>query len=166
MTMTEKKDKRRQSDGGTYLVIADTSPEFSVALNYAAHMARLHRGHVAMARIIEPQEFIGWGNIEKAAKAEARAKAEADMQTLAIRAKEETGITPSFILREGETQKEIVAIANGNPALSAIVLAASVTKGKPGPLVSYFTAKGLTEISVPVIIVPGHLKTEDLKKLN
>lgn len=164
--MAEKKDKRRQSDGGTYLIIADETPEFSVALSYAAHMARIHRGHVAMARIIEPSEFMGWGKIEKAAKEEARAKAETDMQAIATRVKEETGITPSLILREGDAKSEIVAIANGNPSLTAIVLGANTTKGKPGPLVSYFTAKGLTEVSVPVIIVPGHLKADDLKKLS
>ncbi len=163
--MAEKKEKRRLSDGGTYLIIADDTPEFSVALSYAAHMARIHRGHVAMARIIEPSEFVGWGKIEKAAKAEARVKAEADMQAMATRVKEQTGITPSFIIREGDTHKEIIAIANGNPALAALVLAASVTKGKPGPLVSYFSARGLTEVSVPVIIVPGHMKPEDMQKL-
>ncbi|MBU6235738.1 MAG: universal stress protein [Alphaproteobacteria bacterium] len=164
--MAEKKTRRRQSDGGTYLIIADDTPEFTVALNYAAHMARIHRGHVAMARIIEPSSFVGWGNIEKAAKEEARAQAEAEMQAKATRVKEETGITPSFIIREGDTHSEIIAIANGNPCLSAIVLAASTSKGKPGPLVAYFTAKGLTEISVPVIIVPGHLNMDDLRKLH
>lgn len=160
--MADKKHKRRQSDGGTYLVIADDTPEFSVALQYAAHMARLHRGHVAMARIIEPSQFIGWGKIEEAARAEAREQAEHDMQSLAARATEETGITPSLTLREGNINDEIIAIANGNPNLSAIVLAAGENSN---PLVSYFTAKGLARIAVPVIIVPGHLKVEELLRL-
>jgi hypothetical protein len=44
-------------------------------------------------------------------------------------------------------------------------LAASVDGGNAGPLISYFTAKGLTKISVPVIIVPGHMKAKELEKL-
>lgn len=164
--MAETKDKRRKNDGGTYLIIADDTPEFTVALNYAAHMARLHRGHVAMAHIIEPSVFIGWGKIEQAAKDEARAQAEVKMQDMASRVKDDTGIMPSFIIREGDTHKEIIAIANGNPNLCAIVLAANVEGGSAGPLINYFTAKGLTKVSVPVIIVPGHLKPEDLARLS
>ena len=163
--MAEKRERRRRSDGGTYLIIANDTPEFEVALNYAVHMAGLHHGHVAMARIIEPSDFVGWGNIQTAAKEEARAIAEKQLQATAAKVKEATGITPSLIIRESEPQTEIVAIANGNPSLSAIVLAASPIKGSTNPLVTYFTAKGLCKISVPVIIVPGHLESARVKKL-
>jgi hypothetical protein len=165
MIMTEKPDKRRKGDGGTYLVIADNTPEFEVALNYAVHMARLRRGHVAMARIIEPNDFIVWQGVDSAAREESRVKAEAELEALAGTVKEKTGITPSLIIREGERHNEIVAIAKGNPALVAIVLGASPGKGGPGPLVAYFTAKGISQIAIPVIIVPGHLQDEDIKKL-
>lgn len=157
--------RRREGDGGTYLVIADDTPEFLVALNYAVHMARLRRGHVAMARIIEPTVFIEWQGVESAARAEARTKAEKELEAIAGKVKLEAGIIPSLILREGDRHAEIVAIARGNPALVAIVLGASPDKGSPGSLVSYFTAKGISQIAVPVIIVPGHLKAEDVKKL-
>ena len=163
--MTQTHQKRREGDGGTYLVIADGTPEFQVALDYAVHMAALRRGHVAMARIIEPALFVEWQGVESAAREEARAKAEAELEALAGKVRTETGVTPSLIIREGDRHDEIVAIAKGNPALVAIVLGASIQKGSPGPLVSYFTAKGLTQITVPVIIVPGHLKPEDVKKL-
>jgi len=157
--------KKRQGDGGTYLVIADGSPEFQVALNYALHMAQIRRGHVALARIIEPVVFTEWQGVESAAREEARVKAETDLEALAGQAKLQSGITPSLIIREGDRHDEIIAIAKGNPALVAIVLGASLHKGSPGPLVSYFTAKGISQIAVPVIIVPGHLQLEDVNKL-
>lgn len=166
MTEEEVKSKRREGDGGTYLVIADGTPEFQVALNYALHMAKLRRGHVALARIIEPAIFVEWQGVESAAREEARVKAEIELEALAGQAKMQSGITPSLIIREGDRHNEIIAIAKGNPALVAIVLGASSThKGSPGPLVQYFTAKGISQIAVPVIIVPGHLKEEDVKKL-
>lgn len=164
--MSDKKDiKRREGDGGTYLVIADETPEFRVALSYAVHMARIRRGHVAMAKIIEPAEFIGWGAAEAAAREEARVKGEKDMERLSGIVKEKTGVTPSLIIREGDRHDEIVSIAKGNPAIVAVVLAASPSKSGPGPLVSYFTAKGLSQLAVPIIIVPGHLAIEDVDRL-
>lgn len=165
MTEAEVKNKRREGDGGTYLVIADGTPEFQVALNYALHMAKLRRGHVALARIIEPAVFVEWQGVESAAREEARIKAETELEALAGQAKMQSGITPSLIIREGDRHDEIIAIAKGNPALVAIVLGAALHKNAPGPLVQYFTAKGISQIAVPVIIVPGHLKDEDVKKL-
>lgn len=162
--MTEE-SKRREGDGGTYLVIADETQEFTVALNYAVHMAKLRRGHVAMARIIEPVVFTEWQGIESAAREEARIRAETEMEALAAKVNLESGFTPSLIIREGHKHDEIVAIAKGNPSLAAIVLGASLERGHPGPLVNYFTAKGISQITVPVIIVPGHLKDEDIRKL-
>jgi len=163
--MTLKEKKRREGDGGTYLVIADCTPEFEVALNYAVHMAHLRRGHVAMARIIEPATFMAWGGVESAAREEARAKAEIELEALAGKVKLDSGIIPSLIIREGDRHDEIIAIAKGNPALVAIVLGASPEKNTPGSLVSYFTAKGISKVAVPVIIVPGHLQNEDIRKL-
>lgn len=158
-------NKRREGDGGTYLVIADGSSEFEVALNYAVHLAKLRRGHVAMARIIEPMIFTEWQGIESAAREEARVRAETELEALAGKVKAETGLTPSLIIREGHKHDEIIAIAKGNPALVAVVLGASQERGNPGPLISFFTAKGLAQLAVPVIIVPGHLKADDIGKL-
>lgn len=155
---TDSSQKRRLDDGGTYLVIADDTPEFTLALNYAVRMARRHRGHVAMAKIIEPYQFTGWRSIQQDAKDEGRAKAEAELLALSQRIKEESGLTPTFLIREGNINQEIIAAIKGNPAISAFVLATSTTSGKPGPLVTYFSTKGLMEITVPVILVPGHVR--------
>ena len=163
--MTAQHGKRRKGDGGTYLVIADDSPEFAVALHYAVHMAKLRHGHVAIARIIEPATLIGWNSIDKAVKNEARMRAETDLQAIAAKVKSETGILPSLTLREGDARDEIVAIARANTTLAALVLATSTTYGKANPLVSYFTAKGISKMAVPVIIVPGHLDAETVEKL-
>jgi len=165
LALTQKKEKRRAGDGGTYMVIANDAPEFDVALNYAVHMAHIHQGHVALARIIEPSDFVGWGQIEQAAKNEARAKAEIELQSIATRVSNETGVTPSLTLREGNLHDEIIRIANSNKSLSGIVLATSVTPGRGDPLIAYFTAKGLAKLSVPIIIVPGHLDAVTVKKL-
>ena len=47
------KRKGRRGDGGVYLVVADESNEFNVALRYAARMAGNNRGRLGIAHAID-----------------------------------------------------------------------------------------------------------------
>jgi hypothetical protein len=49
-------------------------------------------------------------------------------------------------------------------SIRRLVLGAGVG-GTPGPLVSYFTGKGLSQLPVPLTIVPGGLTPEDIDRL-
>lgn len=156
--------KKRKGDGRTYLVLADDTPEFLVALRYAGKMAALRHGHLAVAKISEPTEFLGWGGVEEAVRQEVRDKAEKEMESLAQTVQLETGITPSLIIREGKRTEEIINICKGNPAICALILGASGEGNNP--MVHYFTAKGLAQVSVPVVVVPGNLSEEFLAGLS
>lgn len=160
--MTQAKRKRK-GDGRTYLVLADDSPEFLVALRYAGKLASIRHGHLAVAMITEPTEFLGWGGVEDAVRQEAREKAEREMEGLAQKVQVETGITPSLIIREGTRTDEIINICKGNPAICALILGASGEGNNP--MVHYFTAKGLSQVNVPVVVVPGNLSEEFLDSL-
>ena len=46
-------------------------------------------------------------------------------------------------------------------SITKLILGGSVQSKSPGPLVSYFTGKGLSKLRVPLTIVPGNL-AEDL----
>lgn len=155
--------RKRKGDGRTYLVLADDTPEFIVALRYAGKLAALRHGHLAVAKITEPTEFLGWGGVEEAVRIEAREKAERHMEQLAQKVQVETGITPSLIIREGVKTDEMIAICKSNPAICALVLGASGDGNNP--MVSFFTSKGLGQINVPVVIVPGNLSEEFLAAL-
>jgi len=164
--MTENTEqKKRAGDGGTYLVIADGTPEFRVALRYASHIAQQRRGHVAMAMIIEPTEFLGWGGVEAAVREEARKKAEGEMNALCAEVQHDIGITPSIIIREGVRSDEVVNIAKGNPGIVAVIMGVSGESAGSHPMMNFFTSKGLAQLNVPLVIVPGHMTDQPLPPL-
>lgn len=165
MTAKATTHKKRAGDGGTYLVIADGTPEFRVALRYAANIAHQRRGHVAMAMIIEPTEFLGWGGVEAAVREEARKKAEAEMNALCAEVQQEVGVIPSVIIREGIRADEIIAISKGNPGIVAIIMGVAAESANNNPMISFFTAKVLAHLNVPLVIVPGHMTAQPMPPL-
>ena len=59
----------RRGDGGVYLVVADETDEFGVALRYAARMARANRGHLGILSILNIEDVQEWEKVEAMTKA-------------------------------------------------------------------------------------------------
>ena len=62
------------------------------------------------------------------------------------------GIKPCFYIKEGKTRQEVAKIIAADTKIRALVLGAASSSSNP--LVSYFTGKGLSELTVPLVIVP------------
>lgn len=152
----------RRGDGGTYLVVADDTPEFTVALRYAARAAQARRGHVGILHIIEMDELQQWSGIEARMKAELRQQAEQYIWSAAKTVNELTGERPSLYIAEGARTDALAKAVNEDEAIVSLVLGAG---GANDPLVSYFTGKGISVIRVPVLVVPGHLPFEAIDAL-
>ena len=73
----------RRGDGGTYLIIADNSDEFEVAMHYACALAITRRGHVAVAHITDLEDFVHWGKVEAMMRNDLRAEAEQEIWQIA-----------------------------------------------------------------------------------
>lgn len=155
----------RRGDGGTYLVIYDDSEEFSVAMHYAAALAKTRRGHIAIAHITEIDDFVHWGSVEAVMKAEMRAKAEKECWQAAKTIFEEYGLMPCLYIREGKKAEKIIEILNEHKLIRSLILAASTQVGHPGPLVSFFTTKATGQLRTPVVIVPGHFDKEAIEQV-
>ena len=142
---------------GVFLLIADKSDEFLCALRYAARLAEYSHAHIGMAYIIEDQGFQHWGNIEDRMRKEQRQEAEQYLFDLANDVNSFTGEKPCFYLLNGTSREEaIINLINEDKAIKMLVLGGN-TQGSPGPLVSYFSGKGLGNLRVPLSVVPGHL---------
>lgn len=150
---------------GTYLVVADGSAEFLVAELYAALLAKSHGAHPAIVRVIEPQDFMHWGGIESKMKAELRAEAERDVWEAARTMGDMTGVIPSIYIEEGEKAEVLEKIIGGDSDIKMLILAGDTAGSNPGPLTSYFTSKGLAKLRVPVLIIPGHLRPDEVEGL-
>lgn len=159
--LSEEKRKRR-GDGGTYLVVADDSPEFSIALRYAARAARARRAHVGIMHVIEIDELQQWGGVEARMRAELRQQAEQYVWSAAKTINDITGERPSLYITEGNRNNALIKIIQEDNTIVTLVLGAG---GSNDPMVGYFTGKGVSSIHVPVLVVPGHLPPEAIDAL-
>ncbi|MEO1039107.1 MAG: universal stress protein [Pseudomonadota bacterium] len=150
-----------------FLVIADGSDESRVAAMFAARRARHSGGAVTAMAVVEPADFEHWLGVGEAIRREAIEAAEAVLESLAEDIEAETGERPELLLREGETVECLRTIVDADEAIAILVLGADSSSDNPGPLVSALArGRGLfTTRNIPVTVVPGCLKREEIKAL-
>ncbi len=147
-----------------YLAVVDETPESRTAVHYAGMAAKARgegAGVVLLMVLEQEQAFQHWLGVEELMKEEAREEAEGIMAALAAELAAKTGIKAAAILREGDKAAQIIALAQEDPSIGALVLAAA-DSGPPGRLVAALAAGGLTGLRLPVIIIPGDLAHEEI----
>lgn len=152
--------QQRASDGATYLVIADDSDEFPIALRYALRLAQARRGHIAVASVMEDQDFSHWGGVEAKIRQEQRRETEEKLWKIGRIARELTGHIPALHITEGDSITAVTDIIENDNTIHMMILANGASG--PGPLVSHFAVKQSGKIRIPVLIVPGHLADDDI----
>ena len=78
--------------------------------------------------------------------------------------KRSDSIDPDRVIREGDPIDEIIKLIDEDADIGILVLGAGTGKDDPGPLVSSL-AKTAANFPIPIAIVPGHLKDEDLEAM-
>ena len=73
-----------------------------------------------------------------------------------------TGTLPILYVREGERRDELLGLINEEPSISILVLAAGTGPEGPGPLVTHLAGKGVGKLRIPLTLVPGSLRREQL----
>lgn len=149
---------------GVFLLVADKTEEFSKALRYAARLAEYSHSHIGLVYVIEEQGFQHWGNIEERMQAELRAEAESCLYDMATKVNGITGERPALYIEQGSKVDALVSIINKDHTVKMLILGGD-TQGSPGPLVSYFSGKGLGHLRVPLTVVPGHLEMLDIDNI-
>ena len=96
---------------------------------------------------------------------EARQEAERRLQRLAGQVNETLGSYPILYLREGNRRDELLALIDEDQSISILVLGAKTTGGGPGPLVTALTGKFLSNMRIPMTLVPDNLTKEQLAGL-
>ncbi|MEM7650828.1 MAG: universal stress protein [Pseudomonadota bacterium] len=160
--MTEKKTKSEKSEksetppedqkGGVYLLVADNTAEFEAALRRVAFLANRNKGHVAILYVIEDETYLHWNFIEKQIQSDKRAEAEKVLWDVAQKLYDMCEQMPAFYIKEGKTREELMNIISTDTTIRALVLGAAASSSNP--LISYFTGKGLSDLKVPLVIVP------------
>ena len=143
------------------LTVIDDSPESALALRFAARRASHFDGRVAMLKVIAPIQFDHWVGVAERAAEEARDEAKRLMEKYAEQVQACGGQEPVFMIREGLIADELTAQIEEEPNICLLVLAAA--KGRnPGPLVSSIANKLVTQVKVPITVIPGNLTVEGI----
>ncbi len=145
-----------------FLIILDDTPEMLNAMRYAAIRASKTGGAVEMLAIINPQEFQHFMGVADVMRAEAREKIEAHFQVFKDRMERREGVTPTLAIREGDKIEAIIAHTSADPEIGVIVLGAGADSDGPGPLVAALTGRRMSEMGVPITIVPGSMTKEQI----
>ena len=111
----------------TYLVIADDTPEASIALRFAARRAAKTGSAVKILALAEPAEFLAFAGVQATMEEEARKYAEGLVRSAAGTIMEEAGIRPMIEVRSGEPIATICEVMKEDPAIGALVLGAAAT---------------------------------------
>ena len=149
-----------------FLVVVDETPEHRVAVHYAARRAAHTGGRLAMLYVIEPAELQQFRAIEELARTERREAAEELLHALCDEIAPIAGSMPVVYIREGRRRDELLALIREEPTISILVLAAGTGPEGPGPLVSHLTGKPAARLRVPITIVPGGLRIDQLDALS
>src|SRR3569833_1545619 len=89
----------------TYLVVVDDSAEARVALRFAARRASKTNGRVEVLGIVEPQDFVQFGGVEKAMAEEQRLRIEGVVSSAIGELLDESGVEANIIVQAGEATK-------------------------------------------------------------
>ncbi|WP_274626624.1 universal stress protein [Arvimicrobium flavum] len=159
--------KRLSSEAGhrrKFLAIIDDTPECERAVAYGSRRAKSTGGVLVLLFVIEPDDFQHWLGVEKIMREEATAAAKAALDHHASKAREQHGIEPELVIREGKPSEQIHKLIEDDQDIAILLLAAGMGKEGPGPLVSMIAGKG-TGFPIPVTVVPQNLTDEDIANL-
>lgn len=145
-----------------FLIILDDMPEMLNAMRYAALRAAKTGGAVEMLAIISSEDFQHFLGVADVMRAEAHEKIEAHFQVFKDRMEKREGISPTLAIREGDKVDAVLTHIRENPDVGILVLGAGTGKGGPGPVVSALTGRRMSELHVPITIVPGSMTKEEI----
>ena len=152
------------SDNRYILVIADDSPEMEIALEYACARSKKTSRKIIIATFIEPLDVLTTQGVTEIMKNEAREEAENLLQKAASHVKNKTGEMPLWHLEKGETIAELKKLLEEEEKINVLVLAAnSDPKNKESNMIiNSLVSQEITNIKVPVMIVPGNFSKDHI----
>ena len=149
------------------LVIADNSEEMTIALEYACARSKKTGRKIIIATFIEPLDVLTTKGVTEIMKEEARDEAEAILKKAATFVKDRTGDLPALSIREGETISELKKLIDEEKTINVLVLAASTDSNSknPGPIITSLVTNEITNLRVPIMIVPGNFSIEHIAQI-
>ncbi len=149
------------------LVIVDESPESQAALYFCASRIAHSTGDIVMLYVVEPLPVEGFIGVREVHAEEQRNKAKAlfRMWRTKLNAAGYESVATHEVIREGRVSEAIVELIQEDSDIAILVLGAAVDSRGPGPLVTALATKMAGSFPIPITIVPGNMKLEELQAL-
>jgi nucleotide-binding universal stress UspA family protein len=150
-----------------FLAIVDHSPECRAAVLFAAWRARITQGRLVLLTVLEPIDPALFTMLGARARAEAEASAQVLLDGFAAIVRSAAGVDPEQKVGEGDVRAAVGKLAEEDPEVRVLVLAAGAGRDGPGPLVGSLARGGLAfgGRSLPVTVVPGDLADHEIAAL-
>ena len=163
--MVSKRLSREAGHRRKFLAVVDETPECERAVAYASKRAKSTGGVLVLLYVIEPGDFQHWLGVEKIMREEAMQTAGAALDVYATKVRDQVGIEPELVVREGKAVEEIHKLSEEDQDIAILVLAAGAAKEGPGPLGASIAGKGAA-FPVPVTVVPQNLSDDDIDSIS
>ena len=158
--MVSKRLSREAGHRRKFLAIIDDTPECWRALSYAARRAKNSSGGLVMLFVIDNSDFQQLLGVGEIMRAEAHDRARATLEKYATQIREDLGIEPELIIREGRISDELPHLIEEDQDIAILVLAAASGTDGPGPLVQSLANRA--HFQIPVTVIPAGLSDEDI----
>ena len=155
------------NDDRYILIIADKTDEMNVALEYACARSKKTGRKIIIATFIEPIDVLTTQGITEIMKNEAREEAEKILHSAATIVKDSTGTTPILYTKEGEIINELKKLIEEEENINVLVLAANINEKEknPGPIINALVTKEISNLRIPVMIVPGNFSKDHISQI-
>ena len=155
------------ADDRYILVVADNSSEMKIALEYACARSKKTGRKIIIATFVAPIDVLTTQGVSEIMKNEARDEAESRLKDAASFVKNKTGELPALSLREGETITELKKLIDEEKNINVLVLAAKSDDNNkdPGPIITSLVSNEITNLRVPIMIVPGNFSEEYISQI-
>jgi nucleotide-binding universal stress UspA family protein len=168
--MPKQRKSFEQGHRRKYLVIVDESQEVESALYFAAaRIGHSVSGSIKLLYVIEPQaDYTHWMGVRQVQVEEEQNKAKALFRLFRMKLTNAgfDNLVVDEEIREGKKVETILKVIDEDQDIGILVLGAAVDNRGPGPLISSLaTGKFAGTFPIPVTIVPGDLKLDDIKAM-
>ncbi|MDA0901876.1 MAG: universal stress protein [Proteobacteria bacterium] len=148
----------------TILVCLDTTIASNIVLRYACYKAKRTGFAVEILAVIE-SSYKSLLFVSKVIGKNERAKIEKHLNRLITEVQEETGITPSVSIREGDITTEIINGIRETQNCTMLILGKSHNSLSDNTVLPKLSGQIGNKINVPITIVPEDLSDKYLKEL-
>lgn len=158
--MVSKRLSREAGHRRKFLAVIDETPECGRAVAYAARRAKNTSGGLVLLFVIDNSDFQQILGVGEIMRQEAEERARLILEKFAAIVREEQGIDPELIIREGLINDELPSLIEEDQDIAILVLAAGSGKEGPGPLVQSLANRA--QFQIPVTVIPSGLSDEDI----